>query len=170
MLRTAVPALALLVLAGCAGDPTTAPSPASAIRSPVTSQGATHTPGLFFARAACTADIGFDIWFGGPRVLVEHASAKSITRSFRVQEFQGWLTAVNASNYQQVAPAFEVLGGAEMFNIKPDENGVLQVRIHEGTLVFAALDGSYNVVARHIIRTLPSQGPVVNEWRCRVVG
>ena len=134
------------------------------------SSAVTRTTAPFIARATCTADIGFDIWFGGTRVLREHASSTSRTQSFVTNDFQGWLTAVTTSTYQSVAPSFQVLGGAEMFNYKPDENGVLRVRIHEGTLVFAALDGSYKVVARHVIRDVPGQTTSISTWNCKLVG
>jgi hypothetical protein len=66
---------------------------------------------------------------------------------------------------------YEVLGGAEMFNRKPDENGTMQIRIHEGTLVFSALDGTHKIIARHVIMNLPSAGAEpVSEWRCHRVG
>ena len=77
---------------------------------------------------------------------------------------------MTTATYQSVAPFFEVLGGAEMFHWKPDETGTLRVRIHEGTLVFAALDGSYEVVARHVIRDVPGQTATISRWNCRVVG
>lgn len=165
--------LSILSVAACSEVTQPAIGPDRSLVAPravSTSGGATHTEGLFFARAACASDIGFDIYFGGPRVLVQHVSPRSITRSFGTQEFRGWLTPVTAANYQQVAPTFEVLGGAEMFNLKPDENGVLQTRVHEGTLVFSALDGSYRVIARHIIRNVPGQSTGVSTWECRIVG
>lgn len=173
-MRTSALVFPLVLLAAC-GD-VTRPAPGATDRplavpvAATASAGATHTEGLFFARAACANDIGYDIHFGGPRVLVEHVSPKGITRSFGTQDFRGWLVPVTAANYQQLTPTFEVLGGAEMFNIKPDENGVLQTRIHQGTLVFAAMDGSYKVIARHIIRNVPGQSTGVNTWQCRLVG
>jgi hypothetical protein len=130
----------------------------------------TRTTAPFIARATCTADIGFDIWFGGMRELRDHSSSTSRSQSFVTKDFSGWLTAVTTSTYQSVAPTFEVLGGAEIFNFKLDENGVLAVRIHEGTLVFAALDGSYKVVARHVIRNVPGQDATISQWNCRIVG
>ncbi len=167
MPRTAFSAaLALLVLTGCAGDRATAPSPTS--QAPAFSAGATHTEDTFFATAACAGDIGFNIRFGGPRVLVRHVAGTDTTLSFRTQEFQGW--RLPETTLTQATVDFSVLGGAEMFNIKRDDDGTLKVRIHEGTLVFAALDGSFKVVARHIIRVVPGRGAVVNEWRCRIVG
>lgn len=158
--------LALATLAACAGDPGTAPSPDR--RAPVMSGAATHTENTFFTTAACAADIGFSIRFGGPRVVVRHVAGTDTTLSFRTQEFQGW--RLPESSFTQATVDFDVQGGAEMFNIKRDASGALEVRIHEGTLVFAALDGSFKVVARHIIRIVPGQGPTVNEWRCRIVG
>lgn len=167
-------ALSLVVLAACGDVTRPALAPADrllAVPSAATaSAGATHTEGLFFARAACASDIGFDIYFGGPRVLVEHASPKGITRSLGTQDVHGWLVPVTALDYQQFTPVFGVLGGAEMFNLKPDKNGVLQTRIHEGTLVFTAVDGSYKVIARHVIRNVPGQSTGVNTWQCRIVG
>ena len=160
----------LLLLAGCADHPAApSPVPSSPVpSSPVRSAGATHTNDTFFATAACQADIGYNIRFGGPRVLVRHVAGTDTTLSFRTQEFQGW--RLPETTFTQATVDFEVLGGAEMFNIKRDDAGALHVRIHEGTLVFAALDGSAKVVARHIIRVNPGRGAMVNEWRCRVVG
>ena len=171
--RSALPALLASIIA--CGDVSQTTSPSSrALPTPdepaLASSPVTRTTAPFIARATCTADIGFDIWFGGMRVLREHTSSTSRTQSFLTKEFHGWLSAVTTSNYQSVTPFFEVLGGAEMFNWKPDENGILRVRIHEGTLVFAALDGSYKVVARHVIRDVPGQTETISEWNCRIVG
>lgn len=165
-MRPSIPlALAAALLAGCA-DVTQPRRDATAERFDAPSVAIrTTVSGLFFARATCTSDIGHDIWFGGQREMRESSSGGSITRSFVVNDFQGWLTAVTASNYLTVAPDFEVLGGAEMFNIK---DGV--TRIHEGTLVFVALDGSHKIVARHIIRNVPGQETGVSTWQCRMVG
>ena len=165
MLRPLLPAaLALVALAGCAADRGTAP----VSTAPVFSGGATHTTDTFFATAACQADIGYNIRFGGPRELVRHVSGTDTTLSFRTQAFQGWRLPETA--FTQATVDFEVLGGAEMFNIKRDDAGALHVRIHEGTLVFAALDGSAKVVARHIIRDLPGDAPVISTWDCRRTG
>ncbi|HEU4720574.1 MAG TPA: hypothetical protein VFS59_04365 [Gemmatimonadaceae bacterium] len=171
--RSTLPTLLAVIVACSDVSDTTAPSPRAAL-SPSTpafaSSAVTRTTAPFIARATCAADIGFDIWFGGTRELREHASSTSRSQSFVTKDFQGWLTAVTTSTYQSVAPSFDVLGGAEMFNWKPDENGVLRVRIHEGTLVFAALDGSYKVVARHVIRNVPGQTTTISQWNCRIVG
>ena len=80
------------------------------------------------------------------------------------------MTPVTTSTDRSVAPFFQVLGCAEMYNGKGDESGVLRVRIQEGTLVFAALDGSYEVVARHVIRHVPGQTATISQWNCRIVG
>ncbi len=163
MLSRTIPVLLLLLSAcGEATRPVAGPSDA-----PLAAR-ATHTADTFFATAACAADIGFDIRFGGPRVLVRHVAGTDTTLSFRTQEFQGW--RLPETTFNQSTVDFTVLGAAEIFNIKRDESGALQVRIHEGTLVFEALDGSYKVVARHIIRFVPGQGLMANEWRCRIVG
>ena len=171
--RFALPALLASIVACGDVSRTAAPIPRAEL-SPgepsFASSPVTRTTAPFIARATCTADIGFDIWFGGMRTLREHASSTSRSQSFITKDFHGWLSAVTTSNYQSVAPFFEVLGGAEMFNWKPDETGVLRVRIHEGTLVFAALDGSYKVVARHVIRDVPGQTATISEWNCRIVG
>ena len=99
---------------------------------------------------------------------MRHVHGADTTLAFRTQQFQGW--RLPETTFNQSTVDFHVLGGAEMFNIKRDESGALEVRIHEGTLVFAALDGSYKVVARHIIRIVPGQGQMANEWRCRIIG
>ncbi len=172
--------LPLLLLAACGEitQPSEAVSNAALVRSATmaVSGGATHTANEFIASATCGGTIG-TIWFGGERSVVEHRSSHSYMTVFRTQAFRGWRTPVTASRthatvpyYGSVAPAYEVLGGAEMFNRKLDDNGMMQVRIHEGTLVFAALDGSHRIIARHVIMNLPSaQSEPVNEWRCQLV-
>jgi hypothetical protein len=175
-------AFPLLLLAACGevtqpsadlpGVPRAARSGAGAA-----SGGATHTTDEFIARATCGGEIG-TIWFGGERPLVEHRSANSHMTTFRTQAFMGWRTPVTATRtnpttpyYGLVAPVYEVLGGAEMFNRKLGDDGTMQIRIHEGTLVFSALDGSHKIVARHVIMNPPGGQNTVNEWRChRVAG
>ena len=169
MLRT----LAFLLGAGtvCACADTFPTESAAAPADGLSAISATHTDDLFFATADCTADIGFPIRFGGPRTVVEHSTATTRTTSFGTQDFQGWLrTDVNAANYQSIPADYEVLGGAEMFNRKPDENGVLQVRIHRGTLVFSSLTDGTKIVARHIITAVPGREETINTWECRIVG
>ena len=171
--RTILPSLLAAIVACTDFSQPTEPSGPKAVAPSdpaLASSAVTRTTAPFIARATCTADIGFDIWFGGTRELREHASATSRSQSFVTKDFAGWLTPVTTANYQSVAPFFEVLGGAEMFNWKPDESGVLRVRIHEGTLVFATLDGSYKVVARHVIRNVPGQTATISQWNCRIVG
>ena len=164
-------ASSLVVLAACgdATDPTSTAT-VSAARGDLSaaSGSATHKDDTFFATAMCASDIGYNIYFGGSRTLVEHISRTGITRSFGTQDFQGW--RLPDATRDQTTVDYEVLGGAEMFNIKFDENGVPVTRIHEGTLVFAALDGSHKVIARHVIRNTPGGAPSVNRWECRIVG
>ena len=167
-MRTLAPlvpfALALSALAACADA--TQPRVAGAERFDGTAANATTTiTSTFIARADCVADLGYSIWFGGTRVMRESVQGGSVTRSFVVNDFRGWNTAVTAATYQSVAPFYSVSGGAEMFNIK-----VGVTRIHEGTLVFVALDGSTRVVARHIIRNVPGQETGISTWECREVG
>ena len=156
---------ALILLPACAADSGTAPAPARPVE--VVLSPATHTDDTFFATAACAADIGYNIRVGGPRTLVRHVSGNDETFSFGTQAFQGW---IGAPPYTQADVDFEVQGGAEMFNIKRDESGAFRIRIHEGTLVFAAVDGSFKVVARHVIRLVPGQETAVNTWQCRITG
>ena len=164
-------ASSLIALAACGDvtDPTSAAT-VSAARGDLSaaSGGATHTDNMFFATAMCATDIGYNIYFGGSRTLVEHSSRAGITRSFGTQDVQGW--RLPDATVDETTVDYEVLGGAEMFNIKFDENGRPVTRIHEGTLVFAALDGSHKVIARHIIRNTPGGAPTVNRWECRIVG
>lgn len=157
--------LTIVLLQACAADSATAP--ADAPQPPVSLSPATHTDDTFFAVAACAADIGYNIRFGGPRTLVRHVSGNDETFSFGTQDFQGW---IGSAPYTQADVDFEVLGGAEMFNIKRDETGAFQIRIHQGTLVFAAVDGSVKVVARHVIRLVPGQQTPVSNWQCRITG
>lgn len=158
-------AFPLLVLTACADA--SAPT-ALAPGEPSFSTAATHVEGPFFAVAACQADIGYGIRFGGPRVLVRHVAGPDTTLSFRTQDFQGW--QLPETTFDQTTVDFAVLGGAEMFNIKRETDGTLQVRIHEGTLVFASLTGDYKVIARHVIRTVPGQSVATNRWNCRLGG
>jgi hypothetical protein len=166
LIRTIAPLapLALTVLAACQD----AAPPTSADAGPSLLAAATHVEDVFFATAACQADIGFDIRFGGPRVLVRHVSGTDTTLSFRTQDFQGW--RLPETTFDGTTVDYAVLGGAEMFNIKRADDGTLVVRIHEGTLVFESFAGSERIIARHVIRTVPGQGPVVNGWSCRRIG
>ena len=163
LLRTLAPLapLALTVLAHC-GD---AAPPAGLDSGPSLLAAATHVDDVFFATAACQADIGFNIRFGGPRALVRHISGTDTTLSFRTQDFQGW--RLPETTFDGTTVDYAVLGGAEMFNIKRADDGTLAFRIHEGTLVFESLVGRERLIARHVIRTVPGQGTVVNAWSCR---
>ena len=129
---------------------------------------ATHVEDSFFAVAQCMSDLGFEIRFGGPRVMVRHVSGTDTTLSFRTQQFQGW--RLPETTFNQTTVDYAVLGGAEMFNIKRADDGTLHVRIHEGTLIFQSLTTGEKIVARHVIRVLPKQGTVENTWHCRAVG
>lgn len=155
----------VLILTACA-DLTRPVAPE--IGAPSFSAAAEHLAGSFFAVAACNADIGYDIQFGGPRVLVRHVAGSDTTLSFRTQDFQGW--TLPETVFDQTTVDFEVLGGAEMFNIKREPGGALEIRIHEGTLVFSSIAGDHTVIARHVIRTIPGNGPTVNQWNCRLGG
>lgn len=155
----------LLVTAACA-DVT--PPTATAPGAPLLASAAGHFEGPFFAVATCQADIGYAIRFGGPRVMVRHVSGTDTTLSFRTQEFQGW--QLPETTFDQTTVDFDVLGGAEMFNIKREADGTLEVRIHEGTLVFRSLAGGFRVIARHVIRTVPGQSGTINQWNCAAVG
>jgi hypothetical protein len=145
----------------------TSPTDLPAAEAPLLAR-ATHVEDTFFSTATCTADLGYDIRFGGPRSLVRHVSGTDTTLAFRTQEFQGW--RLPETTFDQTTVDYAVLGGAEMFNIKRADDGTLQVRIHEGTLVFESTSTGEKIVARHVIRVLPSQGEVLNEWQCRSVG
>lgn len=145
------------------------PSPVAPVdpgAAPLFNSGATITEGDFFATAACSADIGFDIHFGGHRVLVRHVSGNDETFSFRTQDFRGWRMPETTFNDETVD--FDVVGGAEMFNIKRNEDDSFHVRIHQGTLVFQALEGDDRVLARHVIRHNPGHGEMVSEWSCKL--
>ena len=72
---------------------------------------------------------------------------------------------------------YDVVGGAEMFSVKDavlNPNGTLNVPgslsasdivIHEGTLVFVSRTDGTRVIARHVIRKVPS-GILENHWVC----
>lgn len=157
--------LLALTLVGCADGPSPV-EPGVVPEPPRFSSGAVITEGEFFATAMCEADIGFDIRFGGSRVLVRHVSGNDETFSFRTQDFMGW--RMPETVFTGETADFDVIGGAEMFNIKRNEDGSFHVRIHEGTLRFESLTGTEKVLARHTIRLNPGQGEVVNEWHCKI--
>lgn len=164
--RLATLPLALLALLACTdvtGGPT---GPRVGGQAPHAS--ATHVSDVFFATAACRADLGYDIRFGGSRELVRHVAGTDTTLSFRTQAFDGW--RLPETVFTAATRDYVVLGGAEMFNIKRADDGTLEVRIHEGTLVFQSLTTGEKIVARHVIRTQPGQGTMVNGWSCREVG
>lgn len=152
-------------LGGCADAPSPV-EPGAVQEPPRVSSGAAITETEFFATAMCAADIGFDIYFRGQRVLVRHVSGNDETFSFRTQDFMGW--RMPESVFTGETADFDVVGGAEMFNIKRNEEGSFHVRIHEGTLRFESLTGTETVLARHSIRLNPGQGEMVSEWRCKL--
>lgn len=156
--------LALASLAAC-GD---AVSPALETIQSASVLNATRIEDTFFATAACQADLGYNIRFGGPRTLVRSVDGTDTTISFGTQAFQGW--QLPEATFDQSTVDYAVLGGAEIFNIKRADDGTLDVRIHEGTLVFRSLTTGEKIVARHIIRFNPGQGEMVNTWSCREVG
>lgn len=156
-------ATALLALTALACSDTSAPELA-AVKS-TAALSATRTEDVFFTTAMCMTDLGFNIRFGGPRTLVRHVNGGDTTLSFGTQAFQGWRlpeTIFDASTVD-----YAVLGGAEMFNIKRADDGTLEVRIHEGTLVFRSLATGERIVVRHIIRFNPALGQMVSTWSCR---
>ena len=175
MARPAAPLLALVLAAACTTESPSAPSfrPGDEVHARrVSGAGgpAEHVVDSFFATAACGGSIG-SIRFGGPRVMVRKVAGNDTTLSFRVQEFQGWQMPETVFNQSTVD--YTVLGGAEMFNIKREGDGYMapvQVRIHNGTLVFQSLTDGSKIVARHIIRDLPGDQPVLNTWECRRTG
>ena len=175
MRSSAVPAVALLLLTACAEPPTTprlAPTDAPLARTSGRSL-TEHVTDQFFATATCGGDIG-SIRFGGTRTMVRRVSGNDTTLAFRVQNFVGWtFVGPSPALYTQANVLYDVLGGAEMFNIKREgdaPNAPVTVKIHNGTLVFVSrLDGS-KIVARHIIRDLPGTGAVLNTWECRRTG
>lgn len=154
-----------LTIVGCADGPSPV-EPGIDPESPRFSSGAVITEDEFFATAMCEADIGFDIHFGGPRVLVRHVSGNDETFSFRTKDFMGW--RMPETVFTAETADFDVVGGAEMFNIKRNGDGSFHVRIHEGTLRFESLKGPGKVLARHTIRLNPGQGEMLNEWRCKL--
>lgn len=132
----------------------------------------TITRAPFFPVAECERDIGFNIRFGGERVLLTHTTTDRqgrthTTEHFRVQDFKGWRMPV--PNPPQTAPDFDVQGGAEMFSTHRNADGTIHVRIHQGNLVFRDVHTGQRVIAHHTIRMVPGRDPV-NFWSCRLVG
>lgn len=162
---------AIAVSAVACGD---TPAPTGLIQpdAPLFSTAPTVTSAPFYAVAQCSADIDFDILFGGERVLLSHVTTdatgkKHTTLQFRTQDFMGW--RMPETNPPTSGPDFDVQGGAEMFAIQTDAEGNTTVRIHQGNLVFESLSGDTRVVAHHTIREVPGQDPV-NFWSCRISG
>lgn len=159
-----------LMLTGC--DKTPGPT-AVADGTPLFSGAPTVTTAPFFAVAQCAADIGFDIRFGGQRVLMTHTTTDKQGRThqtmhFRVQDFMGW--RMPEPNPPVTAPDFAVQGGAEMFSThRESPGGPIIVQIHQGNLVFVDLVTGQRVVAHHTIRNVPGQ-ETQNFWSCRLVG
>lgn len=164
--------LAAIVLSASACGDTPAPTELIQPDAPLFSTAPAVTTAPFYAVAQCGADIGFDILFGGERVLLSHVTEdasgkKHTTLQFRTQEFEGWMTP--ETNPPTSDPDFDVQGGAEMFAIQTDAAGNVTVRIHQGNLVFESLSDDTRVVAHHTIREVPGQG-TVSFWSCRIVG
>lgn len=175
MSRTAALLVSLAIVTACTAEPPSAPvrqapdAPRLALGSGAAGP-AEHVVDQFFATAACGGDIG-SIRFGGTRVMVRNVSGNDTTLAFRAQAFQGW--QLPETVFDQRTVDYEVLGGAEMFNIKREgdaTNGPIVVRIHNGTLVFRSLTDGSTIVARHIIRDLPGDAPVLSVWDCRRTG
>lgn len=175
MSRTAALLVSLALVAACTAEPPSAPAldlpdaPRMQLVSGAAG-GAEHVTDQFFATATCGGDIG-SIRFGGARVMVRHVSGNDTTLAFGVQAFQGW--QMPETVFDQSTVDYEVLGGAEMFNIKRQgdaTNGPIVVKIHNGTLVFRSLADGSKIVARHIIRDLPGTAPVLSTWECRRTG
>ncbi len=161
--RTVLP-IGIVVLTACTDLP---PATAPAHEAPSFSSGASHVEDTFFATAMCAPAIGYNIRFGGPRVLVRHVTGtRDTTFMFRTHAFQGW--RLPETVFDGTTVDFSVRGGAEMFNIKRAEDGTLEVRIHEGTLIFQSISGDDMVIARHVIRTVPGQSVTMNQWNCRL--
>lgn len=175
MYRTAALLVSLVSVAACTAEPPSAPAldVPEAPRLQLVSGaagGAAHVVDTFFATATCGGDIG-SIRFGGRRELVRNVSGNDTTLAFRAQAFQGW--RLPETVFDQSTVDYEVLGGAEMFNIKREgdaTNGPIVVRIHNGTLVFRSLADGSKIVARHVIRDRPGDAPVLSTWDCRRTG
>ena len=159
-----------LMLAGC-GE---APGPVAVAEPAALFSGAPIvTTGPFFPVAECSGDIGFDIRFGGERVLMTHTTTDKKGRThqtmhFRVQDFMGWRMPEPAPPTS--APDYAVQGGAEMFSThRESPGGPIIVQIHQGNLVFVHLVTGQRVIAHHTIRNVPGQGSA-SYWSCRIAG
>jgi hypothetical protein len=160
-----------LALAGC-GDTTSPSALADAGSTAALSSAPVRTTAPFFPVAECMDDIGFNIRFGGQRVLMTHTTTDRQGRThtieqFRVQDFQGWRMPVD--NPPVTSADYAVQGGAEMFSTHRDAENNLIVRIHQGNLVFRDLVTGQRVIAHHTIRIVPDQEDV-SFWSCRLVG
>lgn len=90
------------------------------------------------------------------------------TRVFRAKNLKG--KGKIGDTY--TGTTYLVQGGAEMFSIHSDEGDGLtldesRIYIHSGTLVFVNQEDGSRVVARHVIRKVPGQGIMENEWKCQ---
>ncbi len=151
-----------------------APSPTAVAEStPLFSGAPTVTTAPFFATAMCATDIGFNIRFGGDRVLMTHTTMDKQGRThqtmhFQVKDFMGW--RLPETTFTAATADYRVQGGAEMFSThRQSPGGAIILQIHQGNLVFVDLVTGQRVIAHHTIRNVPGQ-ETQNFWSCRLVG
>ncbi len=133
--------------------------------------------------AACTGTEW--IRFSGSIELKEHTTVDEdgkthVTRHFTVKDLSGvgvnigaTLSALTCAGILTGTPAgstYDVLGGAEMFNIHFVEGGTATLPgsntfVHRGTLVFVNTSTDQRIIAKHAIRKI--NGVVKeNAWEC----
>lgn len=156
------PALALL-LASVALSACAEPSSLLEPEGPQFSGAPVRETITFAATALCGPDTGEHIAFGGviENQVHETTDARGKVHRHRIFRARG-MTGTGVST----GTAYDVIGGAEMFSWQFDEQGQLRILIHQGTLVFATAD--HQIIARHIIRTVPGR-ETLNTWVCRRV-
>ena len=135
----------------------------------------TITQTTFTATAAIGYCHGENIVFTG---IIENKINTTIDGKGVVHYTRHWVVKGLTGTGVVTGTIYDVIGGAEMFSIKDavlNSNGTLNlpaslsesdIVIHEGTVVFVSRTDGTRVVARHIIRKVPGQDTIVNQWVC----
>ena len=147
-------------------------------RTPIVStsdNGMTVTEIIFTATARIAYCYGEDIRFTG---IIENRVKKSVNVNGEVHFIRHFTVKGMTGVGLTTGTVYDVVGGAEMFNIKDavfNANGSLNLSgslsesdivIHRGTLVFVSRTDGTRVVARHDIQKVPGAGILQNRWLC----
>lgn len=147
-------------------------------RTPIESasdNGITVTEITFTATAMIAYCYGENIRFTG---IIENRVKKSVNANGEVHFIRHFTVKGMTGVGLTTGTIYDVVGGAEMFNIKDavfNANGSLNLSgslsesdivIHRGTLVFVSRTDGSRVVARHDIQKVPGAGILQNRWLC----